>query len=318
MQHIMLMADIISLLKAKEGIIMAVFYNQATLSYNGNVAVSNITTGEIIEALSASKNAVTDTYSADSDTVFFISIVNSGSASLDDLTLTDDLGRYTFGETPSEAVPLTYEVGSVSYYVNGIRQAAPAVTAQDPLTITGISVPAGGNAAVIYAARTNQFAPLGPEASITNTVEITGDGIISAVTASSTITPAEGAELSITKSLSPAAVAENGELTYTFIIQNHGSSPASEDDSVIFTDVFDPALDITSVTFNGTPWTQGVNYNYSEASGSFTTLEGQVTVPAAEYSQDPVTGAWSVQPGTSTLVITGNVITSQQNTRNRA
>ena len=48
---------------------MAAFYNQATLSYNGSVAVSNITTGEIIETLSATKEAVTDTYTTGSDTV---------------------------------------------------------------------------------------------------------------------------------------------------------------------------------------------------------------------------------------------------------
>ena len=37
---------------------MAVFTNQATLTYNGNVINSNITTGEILEVLSATKTAV--------------------------------------------------------------------------------------------------------------------------------------------------------------------------------------------------------------------------------------------------------------------
>ena len=40
---------------------MAVFYNQATISYNGNVTGSNIVTGEIIEVLSAEKNSLHET-----------------------------------------------------------------------------------------------------------------------------------------------------------------------------------------------------------------------------------------------------------------
>ncbi len=32
---------------------MASFYNQATLSYNGNLINSNVTAGEIVETLSA-------------------------------------------------------------------------------------------------------------------------------------------------------------------------------------------------------------------------------------------------------------------------
>ena len=46
---------------------MAIFYNQATLSYNGGTVNSNITSGEIIEVLSATKTAVTDVYSDGSD-----------------------------------------------------------------------------------------------------------------------------------------------------------------------------------------------------------------------------------------------------------
>ena len=76
---------------------MATFYNQATLSYNGTVASSNITAGEILEVLSASKTAVPDNYSRGSDNVFVVSIVNTGSSCYNGLTVTDDLGEYSFG-----------------------------------------------------------------------------------------------------------------------------------------------------------------------------------------------------------------------------
>ena len=57
------------------------------------------------------------------------------------------------------------------------------------------------------------------------------------------------------------------------------------------------------VTFNGTQWIAGTDYTYNNTDGLFTTI-APVTVPAATYSQDPVTGTWIVQPGESVLVIT--------------
>ena len=41
---------------------MATFTNQATLTYNGGTASSNITTGELLEVLTATKTAVVPTY----------------------------------------------------------------------------------------------------------------------------------------------------------------------------------------------------------------------------------------------------------------
>ena len=46
---------------------MATFTNQATLTYNGTTTASNIVTGEILEVLSAQKNAVVDAYTAGDD-----------------------------------------------------------------------------------------------------------------------------------------------------------------------------------------------------------------------------------------------------------
>lgn len=54
-------------------------------------------------------------------------------------------------------------------------------------------------------------------------------------------------------------------------------------------------------------WRETTNYTYDETTGLFATLAGEITVPAASYTQDPVTGAWLVNPGVSTLVITGTI-----------
>ena len=77
-------------------------------------------------------------------------------------------------------------------------------------------------------------------------------------------------------------------------------------DDVILTDVFDPVLENISVTYDGNPWVQGVNYNYNQATGVFTTLPGQIVVPAATYTQNP-DGTWAVTPGMVTITVTGTV-----------
>ena len=57
---------------------MATFFNQATLSYSGGTVNSNVTTGEILEVLSATKTAVVDEYSQGSDVTYVVNIINSG------------------------------------------------------------------------------------------------------------------------------------------------------------------------------------------------------------------------------------------------
>lgn len=284
---------------------MATFTNQATLTYNGVTTDSNIITGQLLEVLSATKTAVVPDYAVGDDVTYVISIINSGTIAFTGLTITDDLGAYEFNGT--QITPLTYTADSVRYYVNGELQAAPTVTAGPPLVISGINVPAGGNALVIYEAEANQFAPLDIEGTIANEAIITGGGLTSPLTVSETVSAVGSPTLTITKSLSPQTVTENGQLTYTFTIQNSGNTPAVTTDNVTVTDVFDPILDPITVTFDGTVWTEPTNYTYDETTGVFTTIPGQITVPAATYTQDPTTGAWRVSPGVATLVVTGTV-----------
>lgn len=136
---------------------MATFTNQATLTYNGGTASSNITTGELLEVLTATKTAVVPTYRSGRPITYLITLVNAGTADLTGLTVADDLGGYTFNG--ATVYPLSYTAGSVRYYRNGVLQAAPAVTAGPPLTITGITVPAGGSTVIAYEAEPTAFAP---------------------------------------------------------------------------------------------------------------------------------------------------------------
>ena len=288
---------------------MATFTNQASLSYNNTVTTSNVTVGELLEVLSATKTAVVNTYGNADRVTYVISIVNAGTTPLTGLTLTDDLGGYEFVPQGQPAVllyPLAYVADSALFYVNGALQPTPAVTPGPPLVIEGINVPAQGNATLIYEASVTTFAPLEPGSTIVNTATLSASPATQ-VTVSETVTVEAGPDLGISKSLSPLTVTENGRITYTFTIQNESGTATQPTDQVVLSDTFDPILNNLTVTLDGTPWTEGINYNYDAVTGVFATIPGQITVPAASYTQDPDTGAWIVTPGVTTLVVSGTI-----------
>ena len=285
--------------------IMAIFSNQATLTYNGNTTNSNIAYGEILEVLTVTKTAIEGIYTPGELVTYAVTLRNTGNGPLNGLTVTDDLGGYEFNG--ATVYPLTYEAGSATLFVNGVPQPAPAVTAGPPLVVSGINVPAGGDAVLVYQARANAFADPAEGGTIVNTVTVTGDGLSAPVTATETVTAEAAPALTISKSITPAQVVDNDRVTYTFVIQNSGNRPVVATDDAAITDVFDPILTALAVTFEGAAWTQGVQYNYDETTGLFTTVPGQIQVPAATYTQDPTTGAYTVTPGTVTLTVTGTI-----------
>ncbi len=283
---------------------MATFTNQAQLRVNNTVTNSNLAVGEILEVLSATKTAVVESYTNDGTVTYVVQLVNTGNTALTGLSVSDNLGAYEFDT--QTLVPLEYVDGSIRYFTNGVLSAAPTVTAGPPLVVSGLSVPANGTATLIYVTRVNEFAPLGIDGTIVNEATVSGGGI-TPVVATETVSVENEANLSITKAISPVPVVENGRLTYTFTIQNTGNEAVDVADNAVITDTFDPILTDLVVTFNGTTWTEGVNYNYNPTTGLFSTIDGQVTVPAATFTQDATTGAFTVTPGTSVLTVVGTV-----------
>ena len=284
---------------------MAIFSNQATLTYNGSSTNSNIAYGEILDVLAATKTAIEGSYTPGQLVTYAVTLRNTGTAPLTGLIVTDDLGGYLFNGTT--VYPLTYEAGSAALFANGVPQAAPTVAAGPPLVFSGIVVPAGGDVVLVYQARANAYASPTADGSIVNLVTVTGDGLSAPVTATETVTAATAPALTISKSITPAQVVDNERVTYTFVIQNSGNQPVVATDNAAITDTFNPILTALAVTFDGTPWTQGVQYNYNEATGIFATVPSQILVPAATYTQDPVTGAYTVSPGIATLAVTGTI-----------
>lgn len=284
---------------------MAVFQNQATLSYKNNVTSSNIVTGELVEVLSATKTPVGSTYTVGGEVTYVVSIINSGTTPISGVTVTDNLGEYSFGA--GTVVPLTYLENTLLHYQNGVLQATPVIEQGDDLKVSGIVIPAGGESILVYKTRVNEFANPNEGGQITNQVVVSGDGISTTVLADATITPENEAVLSIQKGISPSEVAENGRLTYTFTITNTGIAAATEEDQIVISDLFQPVLSNIQVLYNGAVMTVTADYMYDETTGQFDTVAGVITVPAATYTQDETTGAWNITPGVTTVVVTGTV-----------
>lgn len=284
---------------------MAQFTNQATLSYNGLTANSNIVTGTITQVLELRKAATPQTYRPGDILTYVVTIRNSGAAAFTGLTVTDTLGAYGFGS--GTVTPLTFTGDPVLYDSNGVPQPAPAVTAGPPLVISGLSVPAGGSITLVYRAMVNSYAPLGAAATLTNTATLTGSGLTAPLTAQETVTMAQGPALTILKALNPTTVVENGQVTYTFTLENAGSEAADAAAGIVLSDTFTPPLSDLSVTLNGSAWPAAGNYTYNAATGAFATVAGQLTVPAAAYTQNAATGLWSLTPGVTTVTVTGTL-----------
>ena len=287
--------------RVKEEQHMPVICNQATLSYSGGTTNSNITVGQVVEVLTATKSAVSGGYTPGDSIAYVVSIVNSGDSPLTGLTVTDDLGGYEFGG--GTLYPLSYVDGSLLYFVGGVRADVPTVEAGPPLVISGIDIPANSNVTLVYEAEVTEFAPLGDDASITNTAVVTG------------ACPAEGdatvcmecrPELTISKSMCPDSVTCQGALTYTFVVQNTGCAEACAEDAVVISDTFDPVLRDLAVTLDDQALSAPGDYTYDEATGEFATVAGRITVPGATFTQND-DGSWTTTPGVTVLTVSGTL-----------
>ena len=284
---------------------MASFFNQATLIFGGRRANSNVTESEIVDTLSLTKTAITQSYSSDSGIVYAVSIANNGTTSAAGINLNDSLGSYEL--SGNTVYPLAYVGGSLKYFIDGILQPTPSVNAGPPLTISGLTIPAGSNALLIYEARTNEFSPLAQGSSITNQINSESESSCTALSGSATLPVSEEAIPVITKFACSDSVVCGGEISYTFVLQNLGNTAVVATDNLLVEDVFNPILSISAVTLDGAPLALGAGYSYNSSTGEFSTLPGVITIPAATYVQDPVTGVITTTPGVAILTVTGTV-----------
>lgn len=279
---------------------MAIFTNQASLSYNGVTVNSNLATGEIRDALSIDKVVLGDSYATGEEKTYIISIVNSCPTDVTGVTVTDNLGAYEFDA--QTVYPLTYSEGTLTMFVNGAVAEAPTVSSVAGLVINELTVPASSNVLLIYSATVNEFASPLASGEITNTVTL-ASAEKAGLTASETITARNTSLLSVSKSISPETVSECEEMTFTFVMQNMGNT---EETGAVLTDTFAVPLTDPVVTLDGVVLTEGTDYTYDTATGLFSTVQGVISIPAATFEQND-SGEWVTNPGSSTLTITAAI-----------
>lgn len=112
--------------------------------------------------------------------------------------------------------------------------------------------------------------------------------------------------LTITKTAVSGGYRPGDTVTYVVTLSNTGTAALTGQEGAVITDTFDPILNITGVTFNGTAWTSPEDYTYDAATGAFATVAGKLTVPEAAFTQN-ADGSWTVTPGQSVLTVTGTV-----------
>lgn len=282
---------------------MAIFTNQATLSYNGLTTNSNTVEGELVENLSIDKRALSSDYCT-CPVIYILSLFNTRETAAENLTVSDDLGGYLYNGTT--VYPLRYIEGSAKYYVNGTATATPTLSSQVPLEFTGISIPAGGNAMLIYAAAPTDYAPRESSTGITNMASVSAEGVVLA-SSDTTVLAMVGPNLSVIKSINPTQLRPGDTLQYTFLIENSGNVAATSADNLSVSDLFDPKMTNLSVTLNGVSLSLNTGYTYDSATGLFVTVPGVITVPAATYQRNQTTGAFVTTPGKAVLQVSGTI-----------
>ena len=287
---------------------MATIENFATVSYtSGGVSetkVSNLAEIGLESAISFTKTTLGETYGEDEVVTYILSMTNTSTSAITNVSITDDLGTFVFGTL--ELTPLTYAPPAL-LLIDG--QDVSAQLTVDTATAGSLvfsfpTLPAGATANIVYRAAVNEYAPLDVEAGITNTATLTSDSDCADGTASATITAVSAANVSVFKQMSPNPVICGDTVTYTIRIYNYGNIAA---ENVVLTDTFNPAPTNITVSRDGTLLPAN---EYSYVDGTLTVPAGTTTavsVPAATFVRDATTGIVTVTPGMVEYTITGTI-----------
>ena len=287
---------------------MATIENFATVSYtSGGVTetkVSNLAEIGLESAISFTKTTLGETYGEDEVVTYILSMTNTSTSAITNVSITDDLGTFVFGTL--ELTPLTYAPPAL-LLIDG--QDVSAQLTVDTATAGSLvfsfpTLPAGATANIVYRAAVNEYAPLDVEAVITNTATLTSDSDCADGTASATITAVSAANVSVFKQMSPNPVICGDTVTYTIRIYNYGNIAA---ENVVLTDTFNPAPTNITVSRDGTLLPAN---EYSYVDGTLTVPAGTTTavsVPAATFVRDATTGIVTVTPGMVEYTITGTI-----------
>lgn len=256
--------------------------NQATLLYNNVTTNSNTAVTRILSLydLTATKEALLDSYTPGQTITYITRIENTGSASLYNLTIVDDLAEGL----------IHYIDTSVEGYLNGTPIEITVQKATNTITfIVNSVVEPTDNVLIIFETTTPTTNP----ETLTNTQTVTANGgstTGSVITAkpnpTATVTIANYVALEITKSVDKSSIYSGESLVYTFRIINRGNETAT---NVAFNDIFPAGYKIETITLHSPDSPDPIIYDPATYV-NFTTL----AIPNL-----------AIPIGTSTLVVTG-------------
>lgn len=285
------------------------FTNRAALLCEGHVVLSNIVTGERVPSLFLRKAASAAAYEPGGQLQYTLTITNTAPTPFAALTLLDDLGRYLFMGFPR--FPLSYIEGSATLELvsaSGTAQGMVTATQNEDGVLFAFALPANTTVLLRYRVTVSAFASPAAGYSITNVAVLQGEGLPAPLKATLTLPVAEQARLAVAKTAH--GIPEEGQpFTFTLVVLNYGNVPVTAADFVVLSDPLDPPLAQLTVTANGVPWTQGVQYQYEDGFFYFRTESGAIELDAATVTQNDF-GTWVLSPAALVLTLTGVVASS--------
>lgn len=263
-------------------------------SATSNVAVTNLLDQF---SMTGEKNVQNTTFRPGEILSYFITATNTGTDSLFNLTIVDDLGGATN--------PLTFVDGSAYLNYNGVI--SPIIpTSVNPLTFVIPNTFSPSDIATVdFLVRVNSSI----DESVTeiiNTSTITANegsttGPLYTLTPSpsETISRGEYAEVTITKSVSSDTITEGVPFSYTIELENSGNLPAT---GVVITDVLPEGFTINSITST----TNGVTTTFQASDYTYDTSTNTLTLPT-NPDVEIIVPAYSEGLGLTTIVINGQI-----------
>lgn len=286
-------------------------YNTASLTFEygsqkGFVS-SNIATTTVQESITISKTSLGDSYSQNSEITFIITINNNNNEEIQNVFITDDLGTYSSKNNIYENLftPLTYKGPSFLYIAGNFIDDITPILSKNKIEYKITNIPAKSTATIIYKASVNKFAPLTSNSQIVSSIKASALNINNIPKASCVITVRDEADIKIIKNMNPNPVLSGEEITYNFFLYNYGNTPAT---NITLNDTFSPAPSNISVKLN-TDEVSSSDFSYKNNTLIFPSSGASltITIPAANFIQDNVTGIVSVQPGIVNITAIGKI-----------
>lgn len=286
-------------------------YNTASLTFQygsqkGCVS-SNVAVTTLQDLLTVSKTSLGDSYSQNSEITFIISINNNNNSVIKNIKIEDDMGTYCLGQDICDAsfTPLTY-IGPSILYIGGVFSANIEPKISSGKILFEISnIPARSNALIIYKTVANNFAQLVSGSKIISTVSISSDEISKTITDSSTLNIKDEADIRIIKNMNPNPILTGEKITYNFSLYNYGNTEAT---NVTLNDTFSPAPNTVNVYLNSQELTTS-DFSYANSTLTIPSYNSNISIsiPAANFIQDNITGLISIEPGITSIMVTGQI-----------